>query len=524
MIFSDILTQGYLGNAFCYFLLILAGLVVHILNTVLLQPYLFWRKYKKYPNVITRESFSPILGDMKEHIDSMRENKVHYAYMKNGAEKYNKHDLRVTLDGIFPTVMVLSNKALEEFLSMQVTKIDRDDLNSGVSGLIPHSLVTMPSTKEVMRRRKNMLSWVSLNSASKYIPRMLRCLERVSNDMKTKKQVDLVHSMNVVTFDVFSDILFGDDVKELVSKLYPYDNPDGSTEMIELREMLIRLTKCHISHFFHPSSHMFKFLKRRGLVNPFKRDAKNAAEFKRAILELVKNSKEQKAAHHMFSDPLSNEVQKLDEVCGVMLAGPETTSHSLVSCLYFLNKNPETLKKLREELNANGFKKGKSFYEICTMEKIQSMTYLTCCVKEAFRCDIVAPRSFSYAALEDIEICDVPISKGTKIRIDLSTCHFDKNKWPDEYEFIPERHDFESEYYQKAKQTGIKPDVYSRRTFSHGMRSCPGQSFAMLEMKVAIAYLVTHLDIQFDEEQLNNKDIGFGLGSHFIPLVTVKEH
>ncbi|CAI2366076.1 unnamed protein product [Moneuplotes crassus] len=515
--------SGYFSSIFSYFLLLLLGLIIYVLNTVLIQPYLFWRKYKKYPNVITRESFSPILGDMKDHRDSMQNNKVHYSYMKNGAEKYNKHDLRAILDGIFPTIMVLSNKALEEFLSMQVTKIDKDDQHSGVSSFIPNSLGTMKSTKEVMRRRKNTLSWVSLNSASTYIPHMLRCLERVSKEMKTKQQVDLIHSMNVVTFDVFSDILFGDDVKELVSKLYPYENPDGSTEMIELREMLIRLTKCYIAQIFHPLSHMFKFLKNRGLVNPFKRDAKNAAEFKRAILEIVKNSKEKKAAHYMFSDPISSEIEKLDEVCGVMLAGSETTSHSLVSCLYFLNKHPSTLAKLRKELKDNGFRKGQSFFELCTMEKIQSMTYLTCCVKEAFRCDIVVPRSFAYAALEDIKICGVPISKGTKIRIDLSTCHFDKNKWLDEYEFIPERHDFESEYYKRAKQTGIKPDVYSRRTFSHGMRSCPGQSFAMLEMKVAIAYLVTHLDIQFDEEQLNNKDIGFGLGSHFIPLVTVKE-
>jgi len=152
------------------------------------------------------------------------------------------------------------------------------------------------------------------------------------------------------------------------------------------------------------------------------------------------------------------------------------------------------------------------------------MTYLACCVKETFRCDVVVPHSFAYSALEDIKICDVPISKGTKIRIDLTTCHFDKDKWLDEYTFIPERHDYESEYYLKSKDAGKKPDVYSRRTFSHGMRSCPGLSFAMLEMKIAIAYIVTHLDIQFDEGQLNNEDIGFGLGSHFVPLVSVQEH
>uniref|UniRef100_A0A7S3KV08 Cytochrome P450 n=1 Tax=Euplotes crassus TaxID=5936 RepID=A0A7S3KV08_EUPCR len=158
------------------------------------------------------------------------------------------------------------------------------------------------------------------------------------------------------------------------------------------------------------------------------------------------------------------------------------------------------------------------------MEKIQNLTYLNCCVKETLRCDTVVPQSFDYYAKDDIQICKVPISKGTTIRIDLLASHFDDGKWLDEYEFIPERHDLESEYFAKLKQSGKKPEAYSRRTFSHGMRKCPGQTFAMLEMKVAIAYIVTHLDIQFDEGQLNNEDIGFGLGSHFVPLVSVQEH
>ncbi|CAI2366304.1 unnamed protein product [Moneuplotes crassus] len=503
--------------------LVFALVLLYVLHVMVLKPYLFYRKYKQYPNVKSRESFLPILGDIKEHVDCMKNNGAHYVYMKNRADEFNKYDLRAKLDGVDPNIMIQSNKALEEFVSMQGTKIDKIDTTVGPSAVILKSIITNQSSPEVMRRKKSMLSWLALNSASRYILDMIKCIERVCNDMKNRKEADLIHEMNVFTFDVFSDILFGDDVKELVTKLYPYENPDGTTEMIELREILIRLLKAYMNHIFHPLCYVFTFIKEMGLVNPFKRDTKNRNTFKKAIFDIVKNSKEQKTAYHIFNDPIADEETKLDEVCAILVAGSETTSHSLVACCYFLNKYPDTLKKLRQELQENGLGKGANFAEACTMEKIQSLTYLNCCVKEALRCDIVLAQSFSYSPKEDIQICNVPIPKGTQIRIDLVSSHFDSDKWLDEYEFIPERHDLESEYFAKLKQSGKKPETYSRRSFSHGMRKCPGQTFAMLEMKVAIAYIVTHLDLKFKEEDLQNENIGFGLGSHLSPIVEVQE-
>lgn len=212
-----------------------------------------------------------------------------------------------------------------------------------------------------MRRRKNITTWVALNSASKYIPHMLNCLENLCNEIKNQEKTDLVHSMNVLTFDVFSEMLFGDDVKEIITKPYPYENPNGEIEMIPLREILIRITKCYLNHVFNPLTHMFTFIKDNALVNPFKRDKKNGDVFKKAISEIVTNSLQKRVASKIYDDEICTEQQKIDDICGLMLAGSETTSHSLVSCLYFLNKYPETLKKLRKELSDHGFTKGENF-------------------------------------------------------------------------------------------------------------------------------------------------------------------
>uniref|UniRef100_A0A7S3KQG3 Cytochrome P450 n=1 Tax=Euplotes crassus TaxID=5936 RepID=A0A7S3KQG3_EUPCR len=217
------------------------------------------------------------------------------------------------------------------------------------------------------------------------------------------------------------------------------------------------------------------------------------------------------------------EEEKLDDLIGIMLAGTETTAHSLVSCLYFLNKYPEALKKLREELKSEGFTKTDDFINQCTVEKFQSCTYLNSVVKETLRRDTAVSETFDYVSSSDIKICDVPIKKGTKIRIDAVSSHFDERKWLEPESFIPERFDFDSEFYQKSKKMGKVADIYSRRSFSHGNRNCPGQSFALLEMKLVIAYFVTHIDFNYSKEDLSNENIGFGMGSQFVPNITIRK-
>lgn len=58
MIFNLIYAIGkYLGLfGLAYF--------IYVLYCVLVVPYLFWRKYRKYPNVKTHEKFVPIIGDV----------------------------------------------------------------------------------------------------------------------------------------------------------------------------------------------------------------------------------------------------------------------------------------------------------------------------------------------------------------------------------------------------------------------------------------------------------------------------
>nr|AOQ25840.1 CYP5681B1 protein [Moneuplotes crassus] len=484
---------------------------IYVLYCVLVVPYLFWRKYSKYPNVKTHEKFVPVIGDIVNETTCMNQGKVHYEYRKDLGKELEKYDIRAKLDWWNPVFMILSNRALEEVIQLQK------------ASMAPHGFGIQKTNAKTIQRRKNVPTWLGLNGASKFIPHMIECCKSILDKMEKEGTVDLMHEMNSLTFNVFVKIMLGDDIKKLESKLYPYTNPDGKVENITLKEMLIRLTNAYVQHYINPLTFLMPFLNEYHLVNPYKRDYKNNQMFKKYIKEVVESSDNEDSIGKKF---LNNEdctpEQRLDDMIAIMIAGTETTSHSLVSCLYYLDKHPDMKEKLKKELEKEGFVKGEGFLASIGVDSIQNCTYLNCVVKETLRCDTVIQDSFDYECSKDITICDVPIPKGSHFRVDLVSSHYDDKKWLQPKEFIPERFDFESEFYKKSKELGLTGDVYSRRSFGHGNRACPGQSFALLEMKIAIAYFTLHLDYSFSEEDLSKDGIGFALMSQFNPKVACK--
>ena len=81
---------------------------------------------------------------------------------------------------------------------------------------------------------------------------------------------------------------------------------------------------------------MFPFLSHYKLVNPYKRDYYNMIEFKKQVKTIISASQDKSSVgFKIFNSGIGTEEERLDDLWGVMIAGSETTAHSLVSCLYF---------------------------------------------------------------------------------------------------------------------------------------------------------------------------------------------
>ncbi|XP_050416662.2 uncharacterized protein LOC126830336 [Patella vulgata] len=190
-------------------------------------------------------------------------------------------------------------------------------------------------------------------------------------------------------------------------------------------------------------------------------------------------------------DGLSDK-QIRDHVMTFMLAGHETTSSGMCWFLLTMAQNPEIQTRLRQEVTSLLPSKGQPI----TFEDVEKMTYLNCVVKETLRLYPSAPMTFREAVNDD-NINGYFIPKGTVINIHVGALHRNTKYWKEPEKFIPERF---------LDESSIHP--YSYMPFIAGSRMCIGYKFALLEMKVLLAFLIREFkfevlpDVTYTKKQL----------------------
>lgn len=103
--------------------------------------------------------------------------------------------------------------------------------------------------------------------------------------------------------------------------------------------------------------------------------------------------------------------------------------------------------------------------------------------------------------------------------------HYDPTQWHKPYEYIPERFDPESEYYNIPGDKTQPRKPISFVAFSHAIRKCPALTFAYLELKVILSYFFTRFDYEVEKELLESDEIRYGIMSHFpLNLTITKKH
>lgn len=175
-----------------------------------------------------------------------------------------------------------------------------------------------------------------------------------------------------------------------------------------------------------------------------------------------------------------------DEIIGnlmlFMFAGYETTSSTLTICTHFLVNHQDLQEKLRQELQQVLRRDGKFDYA-----NVMQLEYLNAFICEALR--LIPPVQFfvTRLALEDYEYDGRVIPKGTGIVVSANKLHNDPDVYPRPEVFDPDR--FCGEGRQLANSVYWMP-------FGHGPRNCVGMRFALLEVKLALANLLTRFRLE----------------------------
>ncbi|XP_049879701.1 cytochrome P450 4C1-like [Pectinophora gossypiella] len=162
-----------------------------------------------------------------------------------------------------------------------------------------------------------------------------------------------------------------------------------------------------------------------------------------------------------------------EEVDTFMFEGHDTTASGLTYCLMLLANHKDVQDKVVAELHEIFGESDRP----ATIEDLNRMRYLDCCIKESMR--LYPPVPFISRNIDEtVELSNYKIPPGTMCHIHIFDLHRREDLFQNALQFEPDR-------FLPKNSVGRHP--YSYIPFSAGPRNCIGQKFATLEMKSCVS-------------------------------------
>jgi cytochrome P450 len=186
------------------------------------------------------------------------------------------------------------------------------------------------------------------------------------------------------------------------------------------------------------------------------------------------------AARDEEGKPMSDEEIR-DELMTMLFAGHETTANSLAWAFYWIHSLPEVKQKLMAEL--------KSLDGDLDFNTILKLPYLNAVVSETLR--IYPVVVFVGRQLkEPFEIMGYTFAPGTSLLPSIYLTHHREDIYPESKKFKPER----------FLERQFSP--YEYLPFGGGNRRCLGYAFALFEMKVVLATILSQVELELCDRHL----------------------
>lgn len=180
------------------------------------------------------------------------------------------------------------------------------------------------------------------------------------------------------------------------------------------------------------------------------------------------------AARDESGQPMSD-AELHDELMTLLFAGHETTASALSWALYWVHWLPEVQDKLLTELN--------SLAPNSDPGEIARLPYLTAVCQETLRIYPIALTTFPRILKAPFQVMDYEFEPNTALIPTIYLTHRREEIYPEPMRFKPER----------FLERQFSP--YEYVPFGGGNRRCIGQAFAMFEMKLVLATIVSRFQL-----------------------------
>jgi cytochrome P450 len=180
-----------------------------------------------------------------------------------------------------------------------------------------------------------------------------------------------------------------------------------------------------------------------------------------------------------------NDKHVAGNVLTMLLAGEDTTANTLAWMIYLLQRNPQALQRATDEVRRIA-----PDLAAFTPEQMASLDYLEACASETMRLKPVGP-FIVLEALRDTTVADIQVPAGTFVWCVMRHDSLSAQHFPEPEAFKPER-------WLESADPASTPSSPKRVSmpFGAGSRVCPGRYLALLEIKMAMAMLLSSFEIE----------------------------
>jgi unspecific monooxygenase len=284
---------------------------------------------------------------------------------------------------------------------------------------------------------------------------------------------------------------------EKVFNQLPKDQPfSARTAMQERCDRLKRLLTLMLDVFKSPLSSSFLFFpflqQDLGAWSPWGKFVRDRQELDKLIYAEIAEHREQNdpnridilsllmSARDEAGNPMTDEELR-DELMTLLFAGHETTATAMAWGLYWAYHLPTVKQKLLQELEGLG--------DSPDPMSIFRLPYLTAFCNETLRIYPVGMLTFGRVAQQPVELMGYTLEPGTSVCGCMYLVHQREDLYPQPKQFKPER------FLERQFSN------YEFMPFGGGARRCLGEAFAIFEMKVVLATILSKYELALADNQ-----------------------
>ena len=184
----------------------------------------------------------------------------------------------------------------------------------------------------------------------------------------------------------------------------------------------------------------------------------------------------------------NSENKFITDVKGIVSAGLGTTATVIQWMFIYIAAYPDIKKQLHEEIG-----KVIGTERQVKIEDMAFMPFTKACIYEILRHTSIAPLALPHAAIREARINGYLIPKGTLVFPNLWSVSRDETIWKNPELFDPKR------FLTDDGKAFDKKKGFLVLTFGCGMRRCPGEQLALIQIFIFFVTLLQKLDINEDK-------------------------